>query len=566
MVTRLCLCLQGLCCRSLKNRFSAVFVVFLGLLIFRSPCVCAAEFEKMQPIDSLYINSLQQKLKEYIAALESQPVDIKIKECDFLINTCKSDTVRNIIVSRLYSYYLQSKIMGDEAVAVHIVDNWIAQGRAKLGSPIETMNARIFADFNRRSLIGSRAPSLRLETSEGAKVDALGLFSVEDGIAMTDSAFAGSSDRLRVLYFYDTNCSLCKLESWRLKNFLDSTAYKLEVLLIYTGDDYEAWNKYRITNFDIRASEVIIHHYWDPGLESDFQRKYGILQTPGMFLIDKNGYIAGRRLDTASLQKLVAVYSESYVYGSEESVLLFDKIFSGISHPSVEDVVGVAKYIDSELFNLNHNDVFKKMSGDFMYYLAGKKEAAYKEGERYVVDSLILSKPFVWNTREDSLNVLGMARILSQMLSRADVGTVVPDVKVYGRLQRGSHSKERVWRLRRLRGDTYIVFYTGGCSDCKAELYAADSLAKSRGLGFLPPCGGVSGSSFVPSFERDSMIAGKSCSSRISVLYVNMDEIMSNDNKMAFRLLDAFDLSSLPYITYIDKRGIVRGKYLSFIK
>ncbi|MGP1526635.1 MAG: peroxiredoxin family protein [Candidatus Cryptobacteroides sp.] len=518
----------------------------------------------MQPIDSLYINSLQQKLKEYIAALESQPVDIKIKECDFLINTCKSDTVRNIIVSRLYSYYLQSKIMGDESVAVHIVDNWIAQGRAKLGSPIETMNARIFADFNRRSLIGCRAPSLRLETWEGAKVDALGLLSAEDGIA--DSAFAGSSDRLRVLYFYDTNCSLCKLESCRLKNFLDSTAYKLEVLLIYTGDDYEAWNKYRITNFDIRASEVIIHHYWDPGLESDFQRKYGILQTPGMFLIDKNGYIAGRRLDTASLQKLVAVYSESYVYGSEESVLLFDKIFSGISHPSVEDVVGVAKYIDSELFNLNHNDVFKKMSGDLMYYLAGKKEAAYKEGERYVVDSLILSKPFVWNTREDTLNVLGMARILSQMLSRADVGTVVPDVKVYGRLQRGSRSKERVWRLRRLRGDTYIVFYTGGCSDCKAELYAADSLAKSRGLGFLPSCGGVSGSSFVPSFERDSMIVGKSCSSRISVLYVNMDEIMSKDNKMAFRLLDAFDLSSLPYITYIDKRGIVRGKYLSFIK
>ena len=142
----------------------------------------------------------------------------------------------------------------------------------------------------------------------------------------------------------------------------------------------------------------------------------------------------------------------------------------------------------------------------------------------------------------------------------------MPDVKVYGRLQRGSRSKERVWRLRRLRGDTYIVFYTGGCSDCKAELDAADSLAKSRGLGFLPPCGGVSGSSFVPSFERDSMIAGKSCSSRISVLYVNMDEIMSKDNKMAFRLLDAFDLSSLPYITYIDKRGIVRGKYLSFIK
>lgn len=542
MVIHLYSCRLASCFRSRKIRLAFIFFFIIGLAGFFSPWAAAScvDLNYCQSPDSLQIAALDSKISGYAAAIENQPVDVKIQESDFLIVSCKSQEIRNHVVSRLFSHYLNSSLMGDEAVAVHIVDEWINTGKAELRTQVETLNARIFADFNRSSLIGCKAPSLRLLSPDGEVIDALG---VRDSSGAADSAFAGTSDRLRIIYFYATDCSKCRVESFRLKNFLDTVNIDLDVLLVYTGNNAGEWKNYRSEHLAISSPSCNVYHYWDPCLDSDFQRKYGILQTPGMFLVDRKGIIIGRKLDTDALRKLLPVSSKSYIYGSEESEALFDNIFSSLGRPSPKDVIGVAKYIDSKLYSSGQTDIFKKMSGDLMFYLAGRKGAAYKAGERYVVDSLILSRPDVWNGREDTLRVVGMAMILSQMLGRADAGTVVPDVKVSGELRGYSCLRSRPWPLRHLHRDAYIVFYSAGCADCKAELAAADSLLASHSL--TAPSG--------------------ACGRRVSVLYVNMDEVMSGDSRMAEKLLDSFDLSALPYITYIDRKGIVRGKYLSFI-
>ena len=64
--------------------------------------------------------------------------------------------------------------MGVEAVAVHIVDKWFTSGNARPESDIELMNARIFADFNRASLVGMPAPGLTLKNRAGEDVDLFG--------------------------------------------------------------------------------------------------------------------------------------------------------------------------------------------------------------------------------------------------------------------------------------------------------------------------------------------------------------------------------------------------------
>ena len=50
------------------------------------------------------------------------------------------------------------------------------------------------------------------------------------------------------------------------------------------------------------SANVSVTNLWDPSLNSDFQRKYGVLKTPQMFLIGKDGVILGRKLDVPALE------------------------------------------------------------------------------------------------------------------------------------------------------------------------------------------------------------------------------------------------------------------------
>lgn len=61
------------------------------------------------------------------------------------------------------------------------------------------------------------------------------------------------------------------------------------------------------------SANVSVTNLWDPSLNSDFQRKYGVLKTPQMFLIGKDGVILGRKLDVPALESMLA-----NIYASDE--------------------------------------------------------------------------------------------------------------------------------------------------------------------------------------------------------------------------------------------------------
>ena len=57
----------------------------------------------------------------------------------------------------------------------------------------------------------------------------------------------------------------------------------------------------------------------------------------------------------------------------------------------------------------------------------------------------------------------------------------------------------------------------------------------------------------------------KQISGKTKVFMVNVDSIMASDPALASRLMDTFDLSSLPYIIMTDRSGKVLRRYLSLI-
>ena len=456
-------------------------------------------------------DALGAKLEEYFAALAGDPIPVQNAECDFLIESCKDSLTRQFVALKIYDHYLKSKIMGDEGVAVHIADTWFIPGKVAMHSELDLLNAKVFAEFNRQAQLGAQAPGMVLRDPDGAEVTV---------------PFAGT---YTLLYFYDTSCSTCQIETPRLSSFLKDTSFPLKAVAFNTGDDDEAWARYRATSLNVPG----MVHVWDPEMESDYQRKYGVLQTPRMFLIAPDGTVVGRGLDTPALKMLTDKYSgkEGYVYGTLEGTSLYEKVFAGYGDDlKPEDVLDVAAYVAERTFGEGDTESFKHMEGDLLYFLSSQTGETFKEGTKLFIDKYILGIPDVWNKDEDAAQVVSMAVMMKELLERTPVGTAVPDLKVHGTLLRKpclfrKASKEGAFSLRKA---DYLVFYKSGCGRCDETLAAARSLADNKA----------------------------------KVLLVNLDTLLETHPDEAHLLLDTFDLSGLPYVLQLGPGGVVQHRYL----
>lgn len=497
------------------------------LIIILAAFFFLAIVSSAQQLDSAKRVILDEKLAEYTAAIEREGVQVQKEECDFLIGSSTDSLVRQHVALRLYDHYMSSKVMGAEAVAIHIFDTWFLSGKVSMGDDMDMLTARVFADFNRQSQIGMPAPELIMSTMEG---DIMELF--VQGTAVEDG------QRHSVLFFYDTDCSKCKMESILLSHLLEEEDYPIDFYAIYTGDDQEAWRKYVAERFDLQTSKTKITHLWDPALDSDFQRKYGILQTPRMYLIRPDGFIKGRGLDTYALALMLnEVFAHrDLTYGTGQMDPLFDNLVvmqyaDADGQPTELGVSVAADYMAESQLHAGDTTMCRQLLGDFLYYLAPKTGQAIKEGTKYLIDEYILGRNDIWNSEDDTLKVVGFAEILDDLLSKSVVGSRVASMKVPGEFLTKAKTQYKVKDLRKLRGGLNIViFHTTGCNVCAAEIKAARAVAEDG---------------------------------TANVFLVNVDDILASDPALASRLFEQFDLSTLPYIITTDKKGYILGRYMS---
>ena len=503
--------------KSTNMPFFIRLVAVLCLSVLALPC-------SARQLDSTAREALTAKLAEYFETMKFEPVDVQKAECDFLIESTTDSSVRNHVAQTIYDHYIDSPVMGTEAVAIHVYDKWFRPGLANMETEAELFGAKIFAEFNRQSQIGCQAPPLLMTAPDGSLVS---LFSANDPKTV-----------FRVLYFYDTDCSKCRMQSILLSNILSTETFPIEFYAIYTGDNQTEWFRYISERFDIPSSQSRIINLWDPEIDSDFHRKYGVLQTPRMFLVAPDGTIIGRGLDAVALaQMLHSIFDEVELeYGSKESADMFDGIFA--DNTSVADVKAVADQIASSTLPKGDTLMFRQMTGDLLYYLSTRSGEGVKEGLDYLIDNYILSGNKAWRSSDDSLKVVGFAQIMDDLLSKARPGSLIADVKVPGVLVSSKGEKAVVKSLRKLRGErNIIIFYTEGCNVCDAEKAAARAL-----------------------------FSGGAPKNRIRVYMVNVDELLRQHPSLAARLFDAFDLSSLPFILEIDRKGYINRRYITIIQ
>lgn len=470
------------------------------------------------PLDSATARKLDARMAEYLAAIERESPQVKKAESDFLIETCADSLIRQYVAISVYDHYMASKLMGDEAIAIHVFDKWFQSGKVRMRSEADMLAAKIFAEFNRHSLIGMQAPEMILYAMDGSPVN----------VPDADSG----SRRFNILFFYDADCASCKVQTILLRNVLEEGNFPVDLYAVYASDDMEAWKSYVDKQLDIEAAGTKVVDLWDPELESDFQRKYGVIRTPRMFLIGPDGTILGRNLDAGSLSVMLhGIFDEKELeYGAEESVMLYDRLFG--TGPSRQDIVDVAGHIASRTLEKGDTLMFRQMAGDLLYYLGSHRGEGVKEGLSYVIDEYVLSKEDVWRSSDDSLKVIGYAEMMRDLLGRSVPGSKIADMKVPAHKQTLRKGKDGEFRLGKLNGNrNIIIFHTEGCHVCAAEKDAAYELLRE---------------------EKD-----------IVVLLVDIDDIISSSPSLANALFDSFDLSSLPYIIETDRKGRIVRRYVS---
>lgn len=259
-----------------------VVISLFSLLLTISVCAQQLDSTRLAPLDSL--------LERYYVSMLYEQNTVKNAECDFLIESCKDSLVRQWVATRILEHYMQDPpLMGEEAVALYIYDKWFASGKIKIADEWNDFQAKLFAEFNRSSMIGQKAPVLMMYTSkeELTRVPRAGIASV--------------------LYFYDTACSKCKLISPVLPHVFDEITFPVTLFAIYTGSDAQEWADFT-GSFTSSNPYVTIVHLSDPEVESDYQKKYGVISTPKLYFVNPKGVIEGRRLEIDSLKELVAIY------------------------------------------------------------------------------------------------------------------------------------------------------------------------------------------------------------------------------------------------------------------
>ena len=496
------------------------------LIIILAAFLAAAVISSAQQLDSAKRVLLDEKLAEYTAAIEREGVQAQKEECDFLIGSSTDSLVRQYVALRLYDHYMSSKVMGAEAVAIHIFDTWFLPGKVSMGDDMDLMTARVYAEFNRQSQIGMQAPELTMEAMGG---DIVTLFPSGDNV----------KDRHSVLFFYDTDCAKCKVESILLSHLLEEEDYPIDFYAIYTGDNRESWEAYVAERFDFPTGRTKVTHLWDPTLDSDFQRKYGILQTPRMYLIRPDQVIKGRGLDTYALALMLneILAHPDLDYGNPQMDPLFDNL---LAHSTETGVKAAADYLAQSQLHAGDTTMCRQLLGDFLYYLAPKTGQAMKEGTKYLINEYILGRNDIWNTADDTLKVVGFAEIMNDLLSKSMPGSRIADIKVPGELLTAAKSAKKTMNLRKLKGESnIIIFHTNGCNICAAEIAAARNI--------------------ISQLDRKQK-------NKIKVFLVNVDDIMASDPALASKLFDSFDLSSLPFIISIDKKGIIDSRYVTLRK
>ena len=311
---------------------------------------------------------------EYLQILQYNPTDTIIARVNRMIEAGGDEVTKGYLAFTAYNFFYNSKIMGQEGVAVKIAQNWFLSNKLPWPNEEGKFLLRTFVEFNRHSLIGMDAPELELQDSSGRKISLNSL----------DAEYT-------IVYFYTDDCSSCRLQTPQLVDFVNE--YQdgvLAVYAVYADSKEDAWKNYINGNLNIYNPFVTWENVYDPDYSSGFQMLYGVIKTPQMFLLDKQKRIIGRKLDVEALKELLKQKNQL----RNETFTFIEALFAPAKGNREETIQLIDMFAarcaeDSSAFTDIMSSMFQVLGMDEDY--------ALQEGGAYLAQKYILGEPQRWS-------------------------------------------------------------------------------------------------------------------------------------------------------------------------
>ncbi len=280
-------------------------------------------FDNFDPSDVRLLQTplYEDKIMYYLEKVIPQIPDSIIHEVDLLIEKTRADsTIFRFILITLFNHYGNSKIMGMDAVQVHIADKYyIKEAWWSDKKFINDLIERV--EILKPLIIGNTAPDFELLALPREH-----FIAAENDTALKKYPHAGSFFRIHdvkadflILFFWEPNCGHCKKAVPKLYETYKDTLKEMgvEVIAISTlfGEDgKEKWidfvNKYQLYDW-INA--------WYP-YDYKFKVAYDVRTTPQIYILDKNKKIIAKRIGVEQVTELITVYKRQFMNTSGENL------------------------------------------------------------------------------------------------------------------------------------------------------------------------------------------------------------------------------------------------------
>ncbi len=317
-------------------------------------------------------------IDDYLSSLP--PVaDTLIKACDYLISLSEDNLVKSSIAGYLFNHFITSHIMGYETVAVYIAKNYFLNNKLEWSGKGGLQMLQFYVEFNENSLIGMQAPQLSLYEYNNAP---LSLYSLQS--------------RYTLIYFFDNECDICREFTPQLREVVKEYDYlNISVYAVFSKNNIEQLAEYLNDNFksDGRTKYKNWHFVLDITDDSDFNRKYNVIKTPQLFLLDNKKIIIGRELDIKAVKDLLTAESDkiSYYYTEAEAFVpkylqIFDLSDTNELRDAFEPLFKRLTNDNTEMYNAVFYHLFEHLviqqdqaTRDAAVYLAKNYIFPYKE-------------------------------------------------------------------------------------------------------------------------------------------------------------------------------------------
>jgi thiol-disulfide isomerase/thioredoxin len=227
------------------------------------------------------------KLERYYREVLPQAPDSIIKDLDYKLLLARSSTeMFKFLLNWFTDEYINPKYMGQDAIFVHLFEKYHSKGVSYWlnEKQMEAVSRRAYMQMS--NLIGVTAANLEMVDTTGKPSN---LFSL--------------NAEYTLVIFWDPTCGHCKEEVPRIDSIYRATwkAKGVRIYSVLSDNDkkkefVEYIKEHKIgdwTNvYETKEMEKIIADAKRPG----FKQLYDVIQTPTLFLLDKEKRIIGKKL------------------------------------------------------------------------------------------------------------------------------------------------------------------------------------------------------------------------------------------------------------------------------